>query len=415
MDDTLLNLINLRREAIENEAASSRRRRRPRRVIERNCEEADQRLYNDYFSNSPTYTDDLFRQRFRMRRNLFLRIVEGVTNYDQYFQSTIDSTGRRSFSPLQKCTAAMCMLAYRSSADSIDENIRMGETTIMRCIKRFVQSINDVFGEEYLRRPNVVDVQRLMQIGEQRGFPGMLGSIDCMHWELRSCPTAWHGQYVRGDHGYPTIILEAVASADLWIWHAFFGLAGTLNDINVLDRSPIFHEVLEGKAPQVNFVVNGNHYNLGYYLADGIYPSWETFAKSIPLAQSAKHKLFAKKQEAARKDIERAFGVLKARFAIISNPARMGSKETLGQIMRACIIIHNMIVEDERDSYAIDSNYTNESVNCNVSTPENSPSHFIRNEDYIRNHAMIRNRPTNHQLREDLIEEIWNRFGGDEN
>ncbi|XP_019192734.1 PREDICTED: uncharacterized protein LOC109187032 [Ipomoea nil] len=344
MDDTLSNLINLRREAIENEAASSRRRRRPRRVIERNREEADQRLYIDYFSNSPTYTDDLFRQRFRMRRNLFLRIVE-----------------------------AMRMLAYGSSADSIDENIRLGETTIMKCMKRFVQSINDVFGEEYLRMPNVVDVQRLMQIGEQRGFP------------------------------------------DLWIWHSFFGLASTLNDINVLDRSPIFHEVLEGKAPQVNFVVNGNHYNLGYCLADGIYPSWATFVKSIPLPQSAKHKLFAKKQKAARKDIERAFGVLKARFAIISNPARMGSKETLGQIMRACIIIHNMIVEDERDSYAIDYNYSNESVNCNVSVPENSPSHFIRNEDYIRNHAMIRNRPTNHQLREDLIEEIWNRFGGEEN
>nr|GMC84741.1 putative nuclease HARBI1 [Ipomoea batatas] len=92
----------------------------------------------------------------------------------------------------------------------------------------------------------------------------------------------------------------------------------------------------------------------------------------------------------------------------------MGSKETLGQIMRACIIIHNMIVEDERDSYDIDLNFTNESVNCNVSIPENSPSHFIRIEDYIRNHARIRNRPTNHRLQEDLIEEIWNRFGGAE-
>ena len=34
------------------------------------------------------------------------------------------------------------------------------------------------------------------------------------------------------------IVLEAVASEDTWIWHAFFGLPGTLNDINVLNRSP---------------------------------------------------------------------------------------------------------------------------------------------------------------------------------
>jgi len=35
----------------------------------------------------------------------------------------------------------------------------------------------------------------------------------------------------------PTIILEAVASQELWIWHVFFGMPGSLNDINVLDRS----------------------------------------------------------------------------------------------------------------------------------------------------------------------------------
>jgi hypothetical protein len=30
-----------------------------------------------------------------------------------------------------------------------------------------------------------------------------------------------------------TIVLEAVASQDLWICHIFFGLPGSLNDINV--------------------------------------------------------------------------------------------------------------------------------------------------------------------------------------
>ena len=48
-----------------------------------------------------------------------------------------------------------------------------------------------------------------------------------------------------------TILLEAVTSSDLWIWHAFFGVACSNNDINVLDRSPVFDEVLEGRAPEV--------------------------------------------------------------------------------------------------------------------------------------------------------------------
>ncbi|CAN1163062.1 hypothetical protein LINPERPRIM_LOCUS32461 [Linum perenne] len=187
-----------------------------------------------------------------MRRSLFLRIVEGVTSHDAYFQCKPDCTGRQGLSTLQKCKTAIQMLAY--------------------------------------------DIQRLLHVGEQRGFPGMLGSIDCMHWAWKNCPTTWHGQYARGDHRTPTIMLEAVASQDLWIWHAFFGLPCTLNDINVLDRSPVFHEVLEGKAPKVQFSVNGRNYNLGYYLTDGIYPNWATFVKSIPLPQGPKHKLFAKKQ-----------------------------------------------------------------------------------------------------------------------
>ena len=77
----------------------------------------------------------------------------------------------------------------------------------------------------------------------------MIGSIDCMHWEWKNCPTAWKCQYSRGSRK-PTIVLEAVASYDLWIWHAFFGPQGTLNDINVLDRSPVFDDIINGRAPK---------------------------------------------------------------------------------------------------------------------------------------------------------------------
>ena len=52
----------------------------------------------------------------------------------------------------------------------------------------------------------------------------MLGSIDCIHWELKNYPISWQGQYRRGDHRKPTIILKVVASQDLWIWHAFLEL-----------------------------------------------------------------------------------------------------------------------------------------------------------------------------------------------
>ena len=70
---------------------------------------------------------------------------------------------------------------------------------------------------------------------------------------------------------HATIILEVVASDDLWSWHAFFGTPGTCNDITVLRKSPIFDDIYQGKAPEVTYKVNGNTYNKGYYLTDGIY------------------------------------------------------------------------------------------------------------------------------------------------
>ncbi|XP_056848864.1 uncharacterized protein LOC130499003 [Raphanus sativus] len=208
---------------------------------------------------------------------------------------------------------AIRMLSYGSAVDAVDKYLRLE------------------------------DLQRLLDIGEKRGFPGMIESIDCMHWEWKNCPTTWKGQYARGSNK-PTIVLEVVASQDLWIWHAFFGPPGTLNDTNVLDRSPVFDDIIEGRTPRLEYVVNGHKYKLAYYLTDGIYPKWSTFIQSISRPQGLKARLFAKKQEAARKDVERAFGVLQARFAIVKNPALTWDKKKIGKIMRACIIIYNMIV-----------------------------------------------------------------------
>uniref|UniRef100_A0A0D3DSI6 Myb-like domain-containing protein n=1 Tax=Brassica oleracea var. oleracea TaxID=109376 RepID=A0A0D3DSI6_BRAOL len=129
--------------------------------------------------------------------------------------------------------------------------------------------------------------------------------------------------------------------------------SGTLNDINVLDRSPVFDDVINGQAPQVTYSVNGREYHMAYYLTDGIYPKLATFIQYITMPQEPKAVLFAQRQEAVRKDVERAFGVLQARFAIVKNPVLFWDTAKIGKIMRACIILHNMIVENERDGYTL--------------------------------------------------------------
>ncbi|GJZ32819.1 putative nuclease HARBI1 [Tanacetum coccineum] len=220
-----------------------------RNPINRDREGAEERLMADYFNDHCRYPLYYFRRRYRMRRKLFLKIVKGISTYEadplpdhfNFFRVRPDATGRMSLSVIMKCTAAIRQLAYGNTPDAFDEYLQMSERTARDCLTNFNKCIISLYMAEYLRKPTLEDVENIYNKHlTTHGFPGMLGSIDCMHWEWKNCPVSWHGQYGRGDKKYPTIMLEAVASQDLWIWHAFFGVAGANNDINVLDNSPLF-------------------------------------------------------------------------------------------------------------------------------------------------------------------------------
>jgi hypothetical protein len=68
------------------------------------------------------------------------------------------------------------------------------------------------------------------------------------------------------------------------MWHAFFGSPGYLNNLNILDQSPLFDDVIHKLGCPVSFKIHDNTYNYGYYLVDGIYNPWDTL---IPTKKSS--------------------------------------------------------------------------------------------------------------------------------
>ena len=233
-----------------------------RRFIHRNHAKYHKSLMQDYFDEDCTYGPDMFRRRFRMRRNLFLRILAGIQGNNDYFKYKHNASKTQGLSGEQKMTAAMRMLAYATPADALDDAYRIAESTALEILETFCQAVVDVYGEEYLRSSNEADVVRIREMHESRGWPGMLGSLDCMHWEWKNCPKGLQGAY-NGKERRPTIILEAVASYDLWIWHAFFGMPGSNNDLNVVERSHLFNDLAKGQVPPLTFTLSLNTYNHG--------------------------------------------------------------------------------------------------------------------------------------------------------
>ncbi|XP_045087311.1 uncharacterized protein [Aegilops tauschii subsp. strangulata] len=164
----------------------------------------------------------------------------GVEARDDYCKLIRDCCGQLSFCAKQKCTAALRMLALGTAAYAVDEMVRMGESTCLETTVKFVCAVVQVF-DKVSERANA---ENLLVIEEARGFSGMVESIDCIHWQWKNCPQ---------------------------------------------------RRLCNGEFPPCNYTVNGCDYNMGYYLADGIYPQWAAFVKT----------------KAAKKNVERAFGCFK--------------------------------------------------------------------------------------------------------
>lgn len=215
--------------------------------INRNFRKGHQGLMDDYFNDNSTYDEKFFLRQFRMQKTMFLRIMSDLEAHDDFFKLRCDAAGKLGLSPVQKCTAALRMLSRGAAAGDLDEYVRIGESTALLTLRKFCTGVIEVYGPEYLRPPTTQEVQKLLEENAKRGFPGMVASIDCMHWTWKNCPVALHGQY-QGKEGKPTVVLEACASQDTYVWHCFFGCPGSCNDINILDRSPLINDIV-----QVNF------------------------------------------------------------------------------------------------------------------------------------------------------------------
>jgi hypothetical protein len=149
----------------------SRKGRAPN--LRRDFEGGFQTLFRDYFAKDPVFPEEIFRRRFRMHRPLFLRIVDDIKAHNNYFVQKKDALGKPGLQPIQKITAAICMLAYGGAADAYNEYLRISESTTLESLTRFCTAVIEVYGEEYLRSPTPDDLKQILAINEERGFPGM--------------------------------------------------------------------------------------------------------------------------------------------------------------------------------------------------------------------------------------------------
>jgi hypothetical protein len=181
-------------------------------------------------------------------------------------------------------------------------------------------------------------------------------------------------------------------------------MVGSHNDTNVLQQSPVFSKLVEGQAPPCNYKINDHQYTKSYYPADGIYSKWTTFVKTTSAPSGQKNCHFASRQEACRKDVERAFGVLQVQFVIIRYPALSWSHDQMWEVMQTCVIMHNMITKDDRKNHIRRHVDPYECQDPLTEADHELPAYFA---DFLAMHAEIRDSYVHEQLQNDLVEHMW--------
>ena len=245
-------------------------------------------------------------------------------SFSQIWGHRLNAAGRFGVPAAIKVLACLRVLGTGRSFGDLDDGCRMSRETLRKDFKHFCRCIRHIYGESLLNR--LPTKQKLQEIADRYGeesFKGCMRSVDGCKLKWKNCPAALKGQYHNTKESHiATIAVEAWCDRDLYIWHWFARRCGTNNDKTLLDVSPLFVAILNGtydiKLPtDFKMHPDGQTRTVGYFLVDGIYPPWTIFARPIHDPANKMGRKYTEAQEALRKDIERAFGVLQGRFHIL--------------------------------------------------------------------------------------------------
>ena len=291
-----------------------------------------------------------------------LKIAQDLLEFNpEIWKRRTDAAGRSGQGTEVKVMVCLRVLGSGCSLEDIDDKARMAPETVRYYLQHFVKHIQDMYGSEYLNRyPGRAELQRIAAKYADDGFVGCIGAVDCCHLTWKNCPLEEKGQYHNPkDSKLAVMKVEAWCDAHLFIWHWHAGHAGTSNDKTMVSFSPLFQAILNGhydiSLDEYKVTQDSMSRTLAYLLGDGIYPRWPIFLLPIHQAQSKGEKTYTKRQEGRRKDIERAFGVLQARFRILRLENHRWDREEIIGISNTCVILHNLLIRmSQRGCFAED-------------------------------------------------------------
>lgn len=246
---------------------------------------------------------------------------------------------------------ALVVLSKTASFKALGDLAYIPETTLRMFFDNFVEVGRTKMRSAFIQMPVTMgDLRSCEMAYKLAGFPGCVASVDGVRIQLWSCPFNVRHQFI-GKEKYPALTFIVAVSYDGRALYVSDAYRGNQPDTEIALSDELFSIFAENELltqfPWTFVRPNGT---IGTrfgarLLADNGFPLFPFMTVPATHAANEKQCLFNRMVESLRKDVERAFGDIKARFPMLKFGLTVQRLETAEAIVLTCFALRNYILK----------------------------------------------------------------------
>ncbi|XP_045106151.1 putative nuclease HARBI1 isoform X1 [Portunus trituberculatus] len=270
-------------------------------------------------------TEEEFIQRYRLSKDGVRDVLEEITPYLGRIRD-----GRGSSVP--QYLQLLVSLRYMATGNfqiTLSDCAEMSAASVCRFVRRIATAIASTaprhihFPDHQEAHAIVNEFYRIAQL------PGVIGCVDGIHIKIKS-PGGDDPEQYRCRKGFMSLNVQGACDAKLRFTNIVCSWSGSTHDARIFENSRIYTKLEHGEYS-------------GHLLGDSAYPCTPFLLTPILNPRNEKEERYNAAHIRTRNTIERAFGVWKRRFRILSIPmqTKLGTTKL---IIMACAILHNIAI-----------------------------------------------------------------------
>lgn len=235
-------------------------------------------------------------------------------------------------------------LSEGTSLKTLATSFHMGHTTVRKIILEVCEVFWEVMTPVYMPELSKSDWKKISQkYTDHYNLPHCVGSIDGKHIPIKR-PTKGNEKYINYKR-FDSIVLLGICDTDYTFTAVDILTECNGNDAIIFRNSSFGKKIFENEInlPTAEKLPNSDKLMPYYFIAGNAFPLRKNLMRPYPGdSLSSPEKVFNRKLSKARLTADNTFGVLSARWKVLTKSLGFEPSNTK-KVIYACVILHNFL------------------------------------------------------------------------